>query len=156
MRGMLSWQSRVRPVAPPPRTPRLLAAVVYLALVPIAALLAVGAEFLALSIVNATRIRYPWLVVLLNIIPALVTGFLVYAAVARGFKDQQVMSGGLRDHLLRCSALYCIVLLIGGWMAYFFRSPGFGIFLQIILWPWLAIVGGVVADGWVGRGCRTH
>ncbi len=131
--------------------PRLSAAVVYTITLPLAGALALAAEVAAFWLAESLRVRSLPMAVLLNVVPALVTGFLVYLGVARALAHRHVMTGRASDHFVRASPLYVIVLVIGSWMGNHLTSPGFGIFVQFILWPWLAVIGGIVADGLVGR-----
>jgi len=86
----------------------------------------------------------------LNIVPPFVIGLLAYFALTR-FAGAGRQSHSFSGHFLRCAALYLIVVGLGAVLLHDAGSPDFWSMGQIVLWLCLAALGGIVADGLMGR-----
>ena len=82
----------------------------------------------------------------LNLLPPLAAGFLTYLLVARWGDRRDVANGALRSRLRRCAALYVVVLGLGAVLLHDGGSPDFWSLGQLVLWLWVASVGGIAAD----------
>ena len=81
-----------------------------------------------------------------NIVPAFVVGLLAYFALAR-FVSARLSDGRtFATHARRCAALYLVAVVLGAVLVHDARSQDFWSFGQLVLWPWLTAVAGVVAD----------
>jgi hypothetical protein len=87
----------------------------------------------------------------LNIVPAFVVGLLSYFALSRFAGAGRTQGRSLSRHFLRSAALYLIVVGLGAVLLHDAGSPEFWSMGQIVLWLWLAALGGIVADGLMGR-----
>ncbi|MGH7517088.1 MAG: hypothetical protein ACREOC_06420 [Gemmatimonadales bacterium] len=83
----------------------------------------------------------------LNLLPASAVGLLGYLALARFVGDGCPGGHWLRGHTRRSAALYLVALGLGVLLLHDGRSPDFWSLGQLVLWVWLAAVGGIVADG---------
>jgi hypothetical protein len=83
----------------------------------------------------------------LNVLPALATGLLIYLVLAHVVHARLTGAHSLGGHIRRSASLYLVALGVGGLMLHDGRSPEFWTFGQIVLWPWLVAVAGIVADG---------
>jgi hypothetical protein len=83
----------------------------------------------------------------INTVPALAAGLLVYLALARFVGAGHAGGHSLGGHARRSAALYLVALGLGALLLHDGRSPDFWSFGQLVLWLWLAAVGGIVADG---------
>jgi hypothetical protein len=81
----------------------------------------------------------------LNIVPSLAAGLVVYFALA-----QFVGASGrpsLSAHFRRSAALYILAAGLGAILVHDAGSADFWSMGQLVLWLWLAAIGGIVADG---------
>jgi len=92
-----------------------------------------------------------WLGLLLNIVPALVAGLLVFAIAARWLSQRGWFLPGWSAHGRRASPLYALMLLVLVIVARGWRSPDFWMVAQIPLWTGLAAFGGLVCDAFLSR-----
>ena len=82
----------------------------------------------------------------LNIVPALATGLLAYFALARFVDVTSSGSPSFAAHAKRSAVLYVVALGLGVVMLHDAGSQDFWSLGQLVLWLWLAAVGGIVAD----------
>ena len=87
----------------------------------------------------------------LNIVPAFVVGLFAYFALTRFVGAVRAQAGSRSGHFLRCAALYLIVFVLGAILLHDAGSQDFWSMGQIVLWLWLVALGGIVADGLMGR-----
>lgn len=125
------------------------AALYLVAFVPIA-ILSILVSYVSIGIANDVLPRFGpvWVGVVLNLLPQVVTGGVVYAPLAI---VRRPPPGVASRHLVRAAPLYLIgvglaVLVTLGW-----RDPGFGLVAQLFVWPLAAVIGGIVADAVVMR-----
>ena len=88
------------------------------------------------------RVPEPGLFV--NFLPALVAGFVTYHLVGKyalAHQGDRPPGHFLRSWPLYLGALVCGHSFITGW-----RTPGFGLVAQLVLWPWMMFTGGILAD----------
>jgi len=84
---------------------------------------------------------------LLNVLPSLAVGFLAYLALGRWVVSATPDRDQRRAHLWRSVALYVVVLALGVLLLHDGGSPDFWSFGQLVLWPWVTAVAGILADG---------
>jgi hypothetical protein len=82
----------------------------------------------------------------LNIVPALTAGLLVYLGLARVVGARTRIGRSLGGHVRRTAVLYVVALGLGAILLHDAPSPDFWSLGQLVLWPWLAAVAGIVAD----------
>jgi hypothetical protein len=80
----------------------------------------------------------------LNVLPSLAVGFAAYFGLARILATSRRSSK--RAHLRRTVALYVVALALGGLMLHDGSNPDFWRFGQLVLWPWVTAVAGILAD----------
>ncbi len=81
-----------------------------------------------------------------NIVPALVVGLLGYFALAR-FVGARLDDGRtFAAHARRSAALYLVAVVLGAVLLHDAGSQDFWSLGQLVLWPWLTAVAGIVAD----------
>ena len=83
---------------------------------------------------------------ILNIVPSLAVGLAAYLALARAM----VPTGAPRSrrgHLRRCAALYAVALGLGVPLLHDGGNPDFWRFGQLVLWPWVTALAGILGDG---------
>ena len=83
---------------------------------------------------------------LLNVLPSLSVGLVVYLALAHALVSASPGRHSRRAHLRRSVALYVAVLGLGALLLHDGGSPDFWRFGQLVLWPWVTAVAGIVAD----------
>lgn len=71
---------------------------------------------------------------------------LVYLGLARVFAARLGRGRSLGGHLKRSAVLYVVALGLGALLLHDAPSPDFWSLGQLVLWPWLAAVAGIVAD----------
>lgn len=91
----------------------------------------------------------------LNIVPAFVVGLIAYFALTRFAGTGRGEIRSLSAHFMRCAALYLIVVVLGAILLHDAGSQDFWSMGQLVLWLWLAALGGIVADGLMGRAPRA-
>ena len=124
-----------------------LTAVAYAVAAAVTIALAIVFEWLAFK---ATR-QWPWrdlpswLGLALNIVPSVVAGVLVYTVTA--FATQQWIQGALAS---RWFARWMLPLLAASWLLILilmnWSSPDFWLIGQLLIWPFTALVAGMVAE----------
>lgn len=82
-----------------------------------------------------------------NILPALLVGLFVYLPLAHFVRPSGGSSHSLATHARRSAPLYVVAVGIGALLVHDAQSPDFWSFGQLVLWPWLAAVAGILADG---------
>lgn len=93
----------------------------------------------------------------LNIVPALAIGLLSYFALAHFVRPAPGAQHTPAAHARRCAALYLVALGLGVGLVHDAGSPDFWSLGQLVFWPWLVAVGGILADGlivWRRSRCR--
>ncbi len=83
----------------------------------------------------------------LNLVPALAAGLLVYLVLAHFVHARLTGAHSLGRHIRRSVSSYLVAVGLGALLLHDGRSPDFWSFGQIVLWPWLVAVAGIVADG---------
>jgi hypothetical protein len=149
-RVLIDWAPGLAELAPVGR--RLRISLLYMIFGIPAVILAVAFSVLAIRVANALRFlfeRLPAAGIFVNFLPALAGGFVAYGLVA----ERALRSGrpSVRGHLWRAWPLYGGAIFLGTAFVTGWRSPGFGLVAQLVLWPALAFVGGIIADLVVGR-----
>jgi len=91
---------------------------------------------------------------LLNALPPLGVGFVGYLGLGRWLVTAAPGRDPRRAHLLRCAALYVVVLLLGAVLVHDGGNPDFWRFGQLVLWPWATALAGILADGVTARASR--
>lgn len=131
-------------------TDRFPTAVIYIALMPVALIIGVLAEFAAITAANALPdwVLGRWMGIPLNLVPAALAGYFVYRVPA---EHANVSAREGDPHVFRSAPLYMGILLLGIWIAGGIGSPSFGLVAQLLMWPLGALVGGVFADLQAGR-----
>ncbi|SRR6266513_2407494 len=112
-----------------------------------ATVLAFVAEDLAIRAANATGVRNlsgP-LSLVLDVVPALLIALAFYMPVAF-FLHRGGIEGGVRAHLVRGSILYGLVIILGVLLIAASRSSDFGLVAQLLLWPAVTAIAGILAD----------
>ena len=84
---------------------------------------------------------------LLNVLPSLAIGFLGYFALGRWVSPATPGRGSRGGHLRRSAALYVVVIALGVLLLHDGGSPDFWSFGQLVLWPWVTAIAGILADG---------
>jgi hypothetical protein len=86
-----------------------------------------------------------WTVWAVNTIPAFLTGFLVFVGLTYTLpsRDRQ---GQWRSHAIRVSPLYICDALLLAFIVAEWHVPDFGLVGQIFEWPFVALLGGILAD----------
>ena len=123
-------------------------AVAYLwLLLPICAL-AIVAAFTTILAVNALPMRYGplWFGIAINVVPAAAVGFCCYRWAARYWRAR---TSSASRHWVRTAPLYVLAAMLWTLITASWRDPGFGILAQLVVWPALAIVAGILGD-WAG------
>jgi hypothetical protein len=87
----------------------------------------------------------------LNTIPALASGLATYAVLAEWVTRGPSTEASLRAHVTRSAALYGVFLITAVWLAIGWRSSDFWLVGQVVLWPCVTAIGGILADGVVSR-----
>ena len=83
----------------------------------------------------------------LNVIPAFGAGLLMYLILARVVHARLTGTSSFVGHVRRSASLYLLALVLGVVLLHDGPSPDFWSFGQLVLWPWLVAVAGIVADG---------
>jgi hypothetical protein len=120
------------------------------------AAIAASAWVMDLSHLQAPRPAWDATGSLLNVVPSLLVGFLGYLALARWAGPAAPGRDARRAHLRRSRALYVVVLVLGVLLLHDGGSPDFWSFGQLVLWPWVTAVAGVLADGLTALRGRGH
>jgi hypothetical protein len=130
---------------------RLRIAVLYTVFAVPAFVLASAFSVLALAAADSLRFavtRAPAIAVVLSVGPALAGGFVTYHLVAE--RALRVPTASLPRHLWRAWPLYVGVIFFGRVFVRGWRSPGFWLFAEVLVWPTLALIGGIIADALAG------
>jgi hypothetical protein len=83
---------------------------------------------------------------ILNVVPSLAVGLAGYFGLARALLPAG-MPWSRGRHLRRSAALYGVVVLFGVLMVHDGSNPDFWRFGQLVLWPWVTALGGILGDG---------
>ena len=83
---------------------------------------------------------------ILNVVPPLVVGVMVYYVLARVVGARRPSTHPVRAHVLRSVSLYVVALGLGVLMVHDAGKPEFWQFGQLVLWVWLTAVGGILTD----------
>lgn len=83
----------------------------------------------------------------LNLIPALAAGLFMYLILAHFVHARLTGTHSFGRHIRRSTAPYLVAFGLGALLLHDGGSPDFWSFGQIVLWPWLVAVAGIVADG---------
>jgi hypothetical protein len=83
----------------------------------------------------------------LNVVPAFAAGMVIYLILARVVHARLTGTSSVGGHVRRSAWPYLVAIGLGVLLLHDGRSPDFWSFGQLVLWPWLAAVGGIVADG---------
>ena len=83
----------------------------------------------------------------LNVVPPLAAGLVIYLILARVVQARLTGTSSRGRHVRRGGWLYLVALGLGVLLLHDGPSPDFWSFGQLVLWPWLAAVAGIVADG---------
>ena len=83
----------------------------------------------------------------LNVVPPLAAGLVIYLILARVVHARLTGTSSRGRHVRRGAWLYLVALGLGVLLLHDGPSPDFWSFGQLVLWPWLAAVAGIVADG---------
>jgi hypothetical protein len=83
---------------------------------------------------------------LLNLVPSLCVGAAAYLVLARAVLGGDASPHPWRRHLRRSAALYVVALGLGILMLHDGGNPDFWRFGQLVLWPWVAALAGIIAD----------
>jgi hypothetical protein len=118
------------------------------AFVPVAGV-AIAASAWVMDLSHRQAPRPAWDVTgwLLNVLPSLVIGFLGYLALGRWVSPPTQDRGSRGAHLRRSAALYVVVIALGVLLLHDGGSPDFWSFGQLVLWPWVTAIAGILADG---------
>jgi hypothetical protein len=92
----------------------------------------------------------------LNVIPALAAGLLLYLILANFVHARLTGVHSLGRHIRRSALAYFVALGLGAVLVHDGPSQDFWSFGQIVLWPWLVAVAGIVADGWTALHARRR
>jgi hypothetical protein len=125
------------------------AALCYFAALPLAIVAAFALTALAFKAAKGTPAL--WIGLLINVVPAVLAGFLVFAIAARWLNQRGWFVTGWTAHLMRASSLYVLALLALVVIAIGWSSPDFWMVAQIPLWTGLAALGGLVLDALLSR-----
>ena len=87
----------------------------------------------------------------INIVPALLAGALVYALTGLWLRRRGWLEAGLVSHVRRTAPLYLFTALCGVVIMRARSSPDFGLWAQIPIWSGLSALGGVGADLMIHR-----
>ena len=123
-------------------------AVAYLwLLLPICAL-AIVASLATILALNALPMRDGplWLGIAVNVVPAAAVGFFCYRWAARYWRGR---TSGVSRHWVRTVPLYVLATVLWTLIAASWREPGFGLLAQLVVWPGLAMLAGILGD-WTG------
>jgi hypothetical protein len=83
---------------------------------------------------------------LLNLLPSLCVGAAAYLGLARALL-RGASPDPWRRHLRRSAALYVVAVGLGILLLHDGGNPDFWRFGQLVLWPWVTAVAGILADG---------
>ena len=111
----------------------------------VVATLAEGLAITALNATSAAKSSSTALTFAINVIPAFLTALVVFLPVAY-YLHRGGGSGSVSAHLMRASILYGLVAVLAWLLVTSWRNPDFGLFAQLLLWPAVAAVAGVIAD----------
>jgi hypothetical protein len=130
------------------------AALYLVAFVPVA-ILSILVSYASIGFASAVLPRFGpvWVGVVLNLLPQVATGGVVYAAIAGLRRPSR---GVASRHIVRAAPLYVIGLALAVLVALGWRDPGFGLVAQLFVWPLAAVIGGIVADAVVAGRQRHH
>lgn len=92
-----------------------------------------------------TKFSPPWTGVVINTVPAFVTGFAVFFLLVRWLFTPRLRRPIL-THFVRASPLYVVAGLLLAIILKSWRSPDFGLVAQLFVWPLVALVGGALGD----------
>ena len=82
----------------------------------------------------------------LNVVPAFAAGLLLYLILANVVHARLTGVHSLGRHIQRSASAYFVALGLGAVLLHDGPSQDFWSFGQIVLWPWLVAVAGIVAD----------
>ena len=80
----------------------------------------------------------------LNLAPSSLVGFGGYALIAR--RHRAIATRSVRGHLVRASVLYMLAIGLGILLMRGQRYADFWMVAQLMLWPWIVALAGIVAD----------
>jgi hypothetical protein len=83
---------------------------------------------------------------LLNVLPSLAVGFVVYFCLAHVLVSAGLEGRSRRSHVRRSAALYVVAIGLGALLLHDGRSPDFWTFGQLVLWTWVTAAAGILAD----------
>ena len=83
----------------------------------------------------------------LNLVPAFAAGLAIYLILARVVHARLSGARSFASHVRRSASLYVMALGLGVLLLHDGPSQDFWSFGQLVLWPWLVAVAGIVADG---------
>lgn len=92
----------------------------------------------------------------LNTVPALAVGLSIYLILARVAHAGPTGTHWFGSHVRRSVSLYVVALGLGALLLHDGPSQDFWSWIQIVLWPWLVAVAGIVADGLTARRARRR
>ena len=124
------------------------AALCYVAALPLAIIAAFALTSLVLEAAKSTPPAM-WFDLLINIIPALAAGLLVYGIAARWLSQRGWLLPGRAAHAIRASPLYLLTLLAFAAIVVGWSSPDFWMVAQFPLWTGLAAFSGLVLDAFL-------
>jgi hypothetical protein len=107
---------------------------------------------LTISLVNALNMKYlpDWVIWALNLVPAFGVGVWGYGSFARRQTRREAATAPTTGHLGRAAPLYVISGLLGAVIAANYRDPGFGLVAQLVVWPLMVTLGGILGDRLAG------
>jgi hypothetical protein len=124
----------------------------YSAAIPAAIVIAVALSGLSIETVNRMP-RSVWgsgtLGLLINIVPALLSGCLVYAVCATWLARRGWFVATVAAHLFRTSLLYAVFVATAVLIAAYRRNTDFWLVGQIPLWSGLAALAGISTDAFL-------
>jgi len=110
-----------------------------------------GATLLSIALVEASHHALPRemrgdIALLVNLAPASATGFAMYFSLARWAARREMLARGIVGHVLRAWPLYVVTSWLGILLMPSIVQGRLHGFDQLLLWPWLACLGGLAGD----------
>jgi xanthine/uracil permease len=83
---------------------------------------------------------------LLNLLPSIVVGFVVYFLLVIYLRGRASDGFPVRAHLWRAIGLYVMAIILGGFLTAQRGNSDFWLFGQLVLCPFLVAIAGILAD----------